>query len=217
MTPILASPFLTSFSFIEEVRQGKGKVLVHCAAGLNRSVTVAIALKMQLDGLSLRNAVEEILRKRGQICPFRDNRAELLKFERRLRGTNSITAEEFASLVKEGSGRSASTPPSPTNSSSTPSPLAAALSREKLTSSLPVPVRPKSAFSFPALSCALSSCFPSSAPRKSETLPCPSPPKSDPFASVDHSYLTSSPSYSDFSSDFEASTPPSTCPLDTNF
>jgi hypothetical protein len=76
------------------------RILIHCAKGVNRSVTVVLALLLQLyPSWSLERAHALLLARRhppGTCCPFKDNRAELLRFERQMRGgTNSMTDKHF--------------------------------------------------------------------------------------------------------------------------
>jgi len=73
--------FQQAYEFVDEIRRKKGKVLVHCAAGMNRSVTVTVAVKMMLDNVTLKEAFEDVKRKRHQASPFNDNRQELVRFE----------------------------------------------------------------------------------------------------------------------------------------
>jgi len=74
-----------------------GVVLIHCANGTNRSPTVAVAVVMQLWGLSLREAWTIVKRARPAVLPMSDNREQLLLFERELYGVeeNSIRGDEF--------------------------------------------------------------------------------------------------------------------------
>jgi len=133
--------FQTAYEYVEEARRNHGKVLVHCAAGLNRSATVTIALKMLLENLTLKEAAESVKRMRSQIAPFKDNREELLKFEMKIRGCNSLTREELNQLLH-------SRQPQCTRSQSA--------GREMLTKSLPNVPRIKSSFSFPTIPCSSS-------------------------------------------------------------
>ena len=72
------------------------KVLVHCAAGQNRSVTIVIAALMQLENLTLRQAYGRVLHVRPKVCPLKDNRQALLDHEHALYGTNTMGRDDFA-------------------------------------------------------------------------------------------------------------------------
>jgi hypothetical protein len=72
----------------------ENKVLIHCANGSNRSVTVTIAVLMTYLNFSLSDAWGMVFAKRKQAAPLRDNRAALLSFERAINdGVNSMTEE----------------------------------------------------------------------------------------------------------------------------
>ncbi|TNN82424.1 Dual specificity phosphatase DUPD1 [Liparis tanakae] len=60
------SPFFTETAdFIHDALQLNGKVLVHCARGISRSATLALAFLMIREGLSLVEAVEAVRRHRN--------------------------------------------------------------------------------------------------------------------------------------------------------
>ncbi|XP_072018158.1 dual specificity protein phosphatase 9-like [Amphiura filiformis] len=85
------------------------KVLVHCANGSNRSATVVIALLMMLPltytegrllsetetGMSLKEAYDHVKIRHAATAPLRDNRAQLILFEKDLRGSCSMSEEDF--------------------------------------------------------------------------------------------------------------------------
>jgi len=164
--------FHSAFEFVDDVRKKKGKVLVHCAAGMNRSVTVAVALKMLLDNVPLKESFEEVKRKRPQAAPFQDNRQELLKFEKKIYGCNSLSLEEFGQLIR---ARTPTVPPSTSPS---------------LSASQPLPRAKASTFSFPLL-CGMGPIF-NTAPAAMETKP-----PSDGCAEKS-AFFTHSSSYGDF-------------------
>uniref|UniRef100_A0A8C2X9N7 Dual specificity protein phosphatase n=1 Tax=Cyclopterus lumpus TaxID=8103 RepID=A0A8C2X9N7_CYCLU len=60
------SPFFTETAdFIHAALKLRGKVLVHCARGISRSATLALAFLMIREGLSLVEAVEAVRRHRN--------------------------------------------------------------------------------------------------------------------------------------------------------
>jgi atypical dual specificity phosphatase len=71
------------------------KILVHCAHGANRSATVVIALLMQLENLTLRDAWIHVRRRRRYACPLTDNQKELVKFELQLCKENTLEVGQF--------------------------------------------------------------------------------------------------------------------------
>jgi protein-tyrosine phosphatase len=60
-------------------------VLVHCLAGVSRSVTVTVAYLMQKLHLSLNDAYDLVKRKKANISPNFNFMGQLLDFERSLR------------------------------------------------------------------------------------------------------------------------------------
>lgn len=60
-------------------------VLVHCLAGVSRSVTVTVAYLMQKLQLSLNDAYDLVKRKKSDISPNFNFMGQLLDFERTLR------------------------------------------------------------------------------------------------------------------------------------
>jgi hypothetical protein len=74
-------------------------VLCHCANGSNRSATVAVALVMELRGLTLATAWALVCARRPLAAPLRDNRAQLLDFERQQRGKVSMQEGVGGTLV----------------------------------------------------------------------------------------------------------------------
>ncbi|KAM9324414.1 dual specificity protein phosphatase 7-like [Gastrophryne carolinensis] len=71
-------------SIQEEARSNKCGVLVHCLAGISRSVTVTVAYLMQKLNLSLNDAYDFVKRKKSNISPNFNFMGQLLDFERSL-------------------------------------------------------------------------------------------------------------------------------------
>lgn len=86
--------FEISFHFLEQNEAMKQPVLIHCAAGANRSATLTIAWLMKRNQWTLREAWAFVRNKRN-ICPQTDNRKQLLLFEYEMFGKNSYEEEEF--------------------------------------------------------------------------------------------------------------------------
>jgi protein-tyrosine phosphatase len=98
--------FESAFKFVEEVKAHEGgRVLVHCAAGINRSATVVVALMMHFEPeATLADAFRKVLAKR-RISPFRDNREQLLAWELKVRdGKSSMEEEDFSNFMLEAVG-----------------------------------------------------------------------------------------------------------------
>uniref|UniRef100_A0A8C9SQ64 Dual specificity protein phosphatase n=1 Tax=Scleropages formosus TaxID=113540 RepID=A0A8C9SQ64_SCLFO len=84
----LSQFFPEAISFIDEARSQKCGILVHCLAGISRSVTVTVAYLMQKLNLSLNDAYDFVKRKKSNISPNFNFMGQLLDFERTL-GLNS--------------------------------------------------------------------------------------------------------------------------------
>ncbi|XP_053576992.1 dual specificity protein phosphatase 7 [Bombina bombina] len=80
----LSQFFPDAISFIEEARSKKCGILVHCLAGISRSVTVTVAYLMQKLNLSLNDAYDLVKRKKSNISPNFNFMGQLLDFERTL-------------------------------------------------------------------------------------------------------------------------------------
>ncbi|RVE70689.1 hypothetical protein OJAV_G00067630 [Oryzias javanicus] len=94
----LSQFFPEAISFIDEARSKRCGILVHCLAGISRSVTVTVAYLMQRLNLSLNDAYDFVKRKKSNISPNFNFMGQLLDFERTLgRHTpcdNRSTSEE---------------------------------------------------------------------------------------------------------------------------
>lgn len=80
--------YLFFFPSSDEARSKKCGILVHCLAGISRSVTVTVAYLMQKRNLSLNDAYDFVKRKKSNISPNFNFMGQLLDFERTL-GLNS--------------------------------------------------------------------------------------------------------------------------------
>ncbi|XP_008309414.1 dual specificity protein phosphatase 6 [Cynoglossus semilaevis] len=80
----LSQFFPEAISFIDEARSQKCGVLVHCLAGISRSVTVTVAYLMQKLNLSMNDAYDIVKMKKSNISPNFNFMGQLLDFERTL-------------------------------------------------------------------------------------------------------------------------------------
>uniref|UniRef100_A0A452H9P8 Dual specificity protein phosphatase n=1 Tax=Gopherus agassizii TaxID=38772 RepID=A0A452H9P8_9SAUR len=80
----LARFFPEAIAFIDEAVSQNCSILVHCLAGVSRSVTVTVAYLMQRLSLSLNDAYDLVKRKKADISPNFNFMGQLLDFEREL-------------------------------------------------------------------------------------------------------------------------------------
>ncbi|KPI88304.1 putative phopshatase [Leptomonas seymouri] len=78
--------FKEAFAFIDEARSNKKGVLIHCFAGLSRSVTIAVAYLMHLKGMTRDAALEMVRKARPAARPNEGFLRELKQYEEILEG-----------------------------------------------------------------------------------------------------------------------------------
>ncbi|ROT84218.1 Dual specificity protein phosphatase 14 [Penaeus vannamei] len=99
----VASPNLSSYMSdiadkIEEERRRGGRVLVHCVAGVSRSPALVLAYLVKHCDMSLREAFLHARKARPNIRPNAGFFAQLIEFEREVRGGASVTLVRDAAL-----------------------------------------------------------------------------------------------------------------------
>jgi len=82
--------FDAAFEFILSAYQLGGRVLLHCAAGVSRSATIAIAFIMHYEKLQLREALLLVREKRPFVYPNRGFFVALFDYEEEIFSTNSL-------------------------------------------------------------------------------------------------------------------------------
>lgn len=80
----LAAFFPEAIEFIDEARRAKCGILVHCLAGVSRSVTVTVAYLMQKLCLSLNDAYDFVKERKSNISPNFNFMGQLKEFEQKL-------------------------------------------------------------------------------------------------------------------------------------
>lgn len=78
----LAAFFPQAIKFIDEARNKQEGVLVHCLAGISRSVTVTVAYLMSREKMSLNHAYDHVKRCKPNISPNFTFMGQLLDFEK---------------------------------------------------------------------------------------------------------------------------------------
>jgi len=104
----VASAFASAFRHIEDARAGGGAVLVHCVAGMSRSVALTTAWLIRGEGMTLFNALNLIRQRRPVALPNKGFRLTLARFEVAECGASSVKdlaadpAWNFPEWNKEG-------------------------------------------------------------------------------------------------------------------
>ncbi|WOK96821.1 hypothetical protein Cni_G05529 [Canna indica] len=78
------------FSFIDEARSSGAGVLVHCFAGMSRSVTIVVAYLMKKHRMSLSDALSLVKSKRPHVAPNHGFLTQLAMFEKSLGGNMQV-------------------------------------------------------------------------------------------------------------------------------
>uniref|UniRef100_A0A0N5AZA7 Dual specificity protein phosphatase n=1 Tax=Syphacia muris TaxID=451379 RepID=A0A0N5AZA7_9BILA len=90
----LAQYFPTAIEFIEEALRTGSTVLVHCLAGISRSVTVCLAYLMHYNGSTLDEAFDLVHKRNALIAPNFHFMGQLSEFEQQLASTNNIRKDD---------------------------------------------------------------------------------------------------------------------------
>ena len=86
--------FDRAIEFVQPIKEsGKGKVLVHCFMGINRSAVTAMAILIKLEGMSLFDAHAHMVAKRERVNPFAGNQEKIAAWEQKVNG--SCTKEDW--------------------------------------------------------------------------------------------------------------------------
>ncbi|XP_020904243.1 dual specificity protein phosphatase 14 isoform X2 [Exaiptasia diaphana] len=85
---------------IDRVMKHKGKVLVHCISGVNRSSTLVIAYLMKYHNMTLKNAYSLVKQKRPMIGPKPGFWSQLVDYEMQLFGRNTETKDQLVWSVQ---------------------------------------------------------------------------------------------------------------------
>ncbi|KAF8790316.1 dual specificity protein phosphatase Mpk3-like [Argiope bruennichi] len=80
----LSPYFPNAIAFIDRARQNNQAILVHCVAGISRSVTITLAYLMQKLRMSLNDAFDFVRQRKGNIAPNFNFISQLMIFERQL-------------------------------------------------------------------------------------------------------------------------------------
>ncbi|EPS93372.1 phosphatases II [Fomitopsis schrenkii] len=80
---------------------GKGKIYVHCSAGISRSPSLVVAYLMKSRGMSLKEALGQVARARPQVSPNPGFLRQLKELDQYLHGTVSLDVDELPKREKD--------------------------------------------------------------------------------------------------------------------
>lgn len=86
--------FDKAFAFLKEAEDQNEPVLVHCAAGANRSATIVIAWLMHSRHWTLAETWKYVKGKRRGVVPLKDNRLQLLALELKIHKISSFDSND---------------------------------------------------------------------------------------------------------------------------
>merc|ERR1711963_538123 len=93
--------FDEAFTFIDDARDCKGSVLIHCQAGVSRSPTIAIAYLIKYFSMSMVEAYKFIKNRRSIISPNLNFMGHLLEFEQGIKGVTVTDDDKAANDTHE--------------------------------------------------------------------------------------------------------------------
>ncbi|KAF7696966.1 dual specificity protein phosphatase 4 [Silurus meridionalis] len=107
----ISSWFIEAIDFIDSVKDSKGRVLVHCQAGISRSATICLAYLMKKKRVCLDEAFEFVKQRRSIISPNFSFMGQLLQFESQVLATScSVEAASPSATLGPKSSPSKSSP-----------------------------------------------------------------------------------------------------------
>ena len=77
--------FEKAFSFIEQARKNREKILIHCKLGISRSPTIIIGYLIKYMGYSTLSALNFLKSKRSQVYPNQGFISQLISYEKKIK------------------------------------------------------------------------------------------------------------------------------------
>ncbi|CAL1526254.1 unnamed protein product [Lymnaea stagnalis] len=97
----LSSFFPQAITFIDEARNNQKGILVHCLAGISRSVTVTVAYLMSRESMTLNEAYDHVKKCKPNISPNFTFMGQLLDFEKDLNSSDKANDSGDESLTSD--------------------------------------------------------------------------------------------------------------------
>ncbi|CEF71416.1 Puckered [Strongyloides ratti] len=114
----LKKEFQQAFDFINEAQKEGYSILVHCLAGISRSVTICLAYIMYSRKMNLNDAFDLLFKQNGSIAPNFHFMGQLTEFEKELFGENSNPSKQVLT-ISSGESTVSQTPSSSCSTNST--------------------------------------------------------------------------------------------------
>ncbi len=100
-TQKLSEHFTEAFAFIELARKDPSRILIHCMAGISRSVTLTVAYLMRHFSMSMQAAYQYVKERRPAISPNLNFMGQLVEFENSSVGEGALGEGERQALQLE--------------------------------------------------------------------------------------------------------------------
>ncbi|XP_070264429.1 dual specificity protein phosphatase 4 isoform X1 [Myotis yumanensis] len=108
----ISSWFMEAIEYIDAVKECRGRVLVHCQAGISRSATICLAYLMMKKRVRLEEAFEFVKQRRSIISPNFSFMGQLLQFESQVLATSCAAEAASPSGPLRERGQATPTPTS---------------------------------------------------------------------------------------------------------
>uniref|UniRef100_A0A8C5USK5 Dual specificity protein phosphatase n=1 Tax=Microcebus murinus TaxID=30608 RepID=A0A8C5USK5_MICMU len=108
----ISSWFMEAIEYIDAVKDCRGRVLVHCQAGISRSATICLAYLMMKKRVRLEEAFEFVKQRRSIISPNFSFMGQLLQFESQVLATSCAAEAASPSGPLRERGKATPTPTS---------------------------------------------------------------------------------------------------------
>ncbi|XP_035235796.1 dual specificity protein phosphatase 4-like [Anguilla anguilla] len=109
----ISSWFAEAIEYIDSVRDSRGRVLVHCQAGISRSATICLAYLMKRKRVRLDEAFEFVRQRRSIISPNFSFMGQLLQFEAQVLAATCSAGAGVGAGSPSGAPRGSQGPPVP--------------------------------------------------------------------------------------------------------
>lgn len=97
-TNLLKDVFPKCFKFLDKVKENKGRVLIHCQSGVNRSASIVLAYLMTYRKMTFKEAFLFLRERRPIVSPHESYMKQLSEYEMTLYGKSTLKDITFVPL-----------------------------------------------------------------------------------------------------------------------